>query len=109
RWLNSSCEAGMQALEHGLRTLPKTLALFVKLTQNFKTRFFFCLPALNGGELFFHAGNTLLMMSQHLLATLNSGSIAIGFIPEFLCRRLRSGGLVLDSRADGFYVGNRGI
>src|ERR1700746_3954722 len=99
----------MQALEDGLRTFPKTLALFVKLTKNFKTRFFFCLPALNGSELFLHAGDKLLMMSQRLLATLNSASTAIEFVLEVLGRSARSGGLVLDSVAGGFYVGNRGI
>ena len=99
----------MQALKHGLGTLPKTLAFFVELTKNFKTRFFFCLAALNGSELFLFAGDTLLMVSQRLLATLNSASTAIEFVLEVLGRRACSVGVVLDSGAGCLYVGNRDV
>src|SRR5581483_7956028 len=109
RRFNSSREVGMQALEHGLRTFPKTFSLFIELTKNFKARFLFCLPALNGGELFFHASDSLLMLSHLLVASLKSGSAMIEFVLEVLRRRPCRSRLVLDSRAGGFYVRNRGI
>ena len=99
----------MQALKHGLGTLPKTLAFFIELTKNFKPRFFFCLAALNGSKLLLHASDTLLMVSQRLLATLNSAPKAIEFVLKVLGRRACSVGVVLDSGAGRLYVGNRGI
>src|SRR5207244_10735316 len=99
----------MQALEHCLRTFPKTLALFVQLTKNFKARFFFCLATLNGGQVFFHTCDSLLMLSHLLIATLKSGSTTIEFVLEALGRRACSDDLVLDSGAVGLYVGNWGF
>ncbi|KAF5406809.1 MAG: hypothetical protein Udaeo2_31050 [Candidatus Udaeobacter sp.] len=99
----------MQAFEHSLRPLRKTFALVVKLTQNFKPRFFFCLPALNCGELFLHACDKLLVLSQLLAASLNSGSTMIEFVLQVLGRRTYSGDLVLESGAGGLYVRNCGI
>src|SRR5262249_17440434 len=99
----------MQALEYGLRTLPKAFALIVKLTQNFEARFFLWLPTLNRGELFLQACDKLLMQSQLLGASLNRASTMIEFVLEILSRRACSAGLPLDSRACGLDIGNRGI
>src|SRR5262245_36565601 len=99
----------MQAFEHSLRAFCKTFALRVKLTQNFKARFFFCLPTLNNGELFVHACDKLLMLSQLLAESLNSGSTMIEFVLQVLGRCAYSGDLVPESGAGGLYVRNCGI
>src|ERR1043166_7331509 len=99
----------MQALQDSLRTLSETRAFFVKLTQNFKTRFFFCLAALDVCELFLCAGDQLLMLSCLLFASLNSGSTMIDFALKILGRRACGGRLLLEPGAGGFYVGNGGI
>src|SRR5205814_9348314 len=94
----------MQPFEHSLRPLRETFALLVKLTQNFKARFFFRPATLNCGELFFHACHKLLVLSQLLAASLNSCSPMIEF--EVLGRRAYSGDLVLDASASAFCVRN---
>jgi len=51
----------------------------------------------------------LLVLSQLLAASLNSGSTMIEFVLQVLGRRACSGDLILDSGAGGLYGGNGGI
>ena len=99
----------MKSFEHGLRTLPKTFAFFVKLTQNFEARFLLCLASFACSEFFLQACDKLLMLSQLLIASLKNGMMMIKVFVEFRGRFACGGDLLLDSRAPRFDVGDGAV